>query len=115
MATLQSKTEYTLDETGKIASLTINGKPAKAGFMRGLTKAQNCGYWQLQHEGGYAQNPFSGVLLELTALELSIYNWTLNWYSRYERGIMTPPIQTYDDMKYLLLEINPTAYMELID
>ena len=32
--------EYTLDENGKIATLTIAGKPAKAGFMRGLRKAE---------------------------------------------------------------------------
>jgi hypothetical protein len=53
--------------------------------------------------------------VELNALQLSIYEWLLNWYQRYERGIMTPPIQTYDDVKYLFLEIDADAYYDLID
>ena len=44
--------------------------------------------------------------------------WTLHWYARYEKGgpeLAGAPIQTYDDTKYLLLELNPDAYMDLID
>jgi hypothetical protein len=107
--------EYTLDETGKIATLTIDGKPARAGLMRGLRKAQATDYWTLHANCGAGRNPFSGVIVELNALQLSIYEWLLNWYQRYERGIMTPPIQTYDDVKYLFLEIDADAYYDLID
>jgi hypothetical protein len=109
------KVEYTLDENGKIVTLTINGKPARAGFMRGLCKAQATDYWILYSNGGAGRNPFSEVVVELNALQLSIYGWLLNWYRRYERGIMTPPIQTYDDVKYLFLEIDSNAYYDLID
>jgi hypothetical protein len=70
--TLLNKVEYTLDETGKIATLTINGKPAKASFMRGLRKAQDCGYWKLERESGYGQNPFSGVTIELRPIECAL-------------------------------------------
>jgi hypothetical protein len=104
-----------LDETRRVIGVTVDGKRVKAGSMRGLTKAQNCGYWQLEDSPQDAQNPFSGVVVNLTAFEASVYNWCLNWYARYERGIVAPPIQTYDDMKYLLLELNPDAYMDLID
>ena len=30
--------EYTLDENGKIATLTIDGKPARAGLHAGVTQ-----------------------------------------------------------------------------
>ena len=91
--------EYTLDETGKIATLTLDGKPAKAGFMRGLRKAQTTSYWKIYQDGEIAQNPFSGVEVGLTPFQTTIYEWLLAWYRGYERGIMTPPIQTYDDVK----------------
>jgi hypothetical protein len=107
--------EYTLDETGKIATLTIDGKPAKAGFMRGLRKAQATDYWRFYQDPETVQNPFSGVEVGLTPFQTTIYKWLLKWYARYEQGIMTPPIQTYDDVKYLFLDIDADAYFDLID
>ena len=112
---MKKETAYTLDENGKIVTLTINGKPAKAGYMRGLRKAQATNYWHLHTEGGDGRNPWSGVAVTLDGLQLSIYEWLLRWYAGYERGIMTPPVQTYDDVKYLFLEIDSDAYMDLLD
>jgi hypothetical protein len=109
-------TPYTITlEDGKITSLLIKGKPAKGMYMRGLRKAQTAPYWELIDTPCMAQNPFSGVRVELNPLEASIYNFCRKWYTRYERGDFSIPVQTYDDMKYLLLEINTQAYYDLID
>jgi len=97
---------------GVIESLKVDGK---AKGMRDLNKAQSAPYWKLFDTNGWASNPFSGAEIELDALELSIYNFCLSWYARYERGIADLPIQVYDSMKYLLLAINPRAYMDLLD
>jgi hypothetical protein len=103
-------------ENEKIVALTINGKSAKASYMRGLKKAQETNFWRLYTEKAIAQNPWSGVTVELNALEASIYFWCMGWYARYQRGASTQcPIQTYDDMKYLFLALNSTAYMDLLD
>ena len=72
---MSKRVEYTLDESGKIVTVTIDGKSAKPAHMRGLKKAQSVTYWKLYDEGGIATNPFSGQEVELTAFELSIYNW----------------------------------------
>jgi hypothetical protein len=114
---MSKNVEYTLDENGKIATLTINGKPAKAGFMRGLRKAQTAPYWKLYTgtDTIFAENPFSGVNVPLTPFEASIYMFCTNWYHRYERGDMSLPIQTFDDVKYILLDINSDAYYDLLD
>lgn len=109
-------TSYTLDSEGKITELLINGKPAKPMYMRGLRKAQTANYFLLiASPSNVATNPFSGVSVELNGFEASIYNFLLNWYEGYIVGREKLPIQVYDDMKYLLLEINPDAYYDLID
>jgi len=103
-------------ENGKITGITIDGKKVKAGSMRGIRKAQEASYWKLYTEGGVRQNPYSGVKVELNALELTIYEFCLNWYNRYDSGWATEsPIQCVNDMKYLLLDLNPDAYFDLLD
>jgi len=63
-----------------------------------------------------ARNPFSGVEVPLNPLEATIYDFCLQWYSRYETGANTEcPISTYDNMRYYLLALNSNAYMELLD
>jgi len=103
--------EYVVKD-GVIALLKVGGKEKG---MRDLNKAQSAPYWELFQDSGIGRNPFSGVEVELDPLELSIYNFCLNWYARYERGMADLPIQVYDSMKYLLLAINPNAYMDLLD
>jgi hypothetical protein len=48
----------------------------------------------------------------------------MKWYMRFDFNVIVDKmnlkntetsLQTYDDMKYFLLEINPQAYMDLID
>ena len=102
------------DETGKITNIFVDGKPVKRGSMRGFRKAQEKSYFILYDEPCTAENPFSGVTVRLNGLEATIYDFCIKWYRRYERGLETT-IQVYDDMKYFLLEINPNAYMDLID
>ena len=107
--------KYILDK-GKIVSIEKDdGKPVKAGFMRGLRNAQKTSYWFLLN-AGTGMNWCSGVEVELNDIERSVFNWCYNWYARYESGRNPEtPIQTFDDMKYGLLELNPDAYMKLLD
>jgi len=100
---------------GKVDKILVNGKPVKAGFMRGFKKAQETSYFKLFDAPAIGRNPFSGVEVELNALEATIYHFCLEWYKRYEYGEMDVPIQTYDDMKYFLLELNSNAYFDLLD
>lgn len=102
-------------EGKKITDVLVNGKPVKRGSMRGLRKAQETPYWLEVGYATIARNPFSGVEVKLNPLEATIYNWCLNWYRRYEQGKMDVPIQTYDDMKYFLLDLNSNAYYDLLD
>jgi hypothetical protein len=102
-------------EGNKIVDVLFNGKPVKRGFMRGLRKAQETDYWLLYPQSMVAVNLVSGLEMELDAFEYSIFTWCMHWYARYSRGEMAVPIQTFDDMKYLLLEINREAYYNLID
>jgi hypothetical protein len=103
---------------GKITSITIGGKPAKPMYMRGLKKAQDTPYFRLHLVSGTFVNPFSGQEFILTPLEATIYDFCITWYQQYSLGgpaYAGAPIQTYDDMKYLLLEINSEVYYGLID
>jgi hypothetical protein len=116
--------EYIRDEAGKITDIKVNGKPVKRGSMRGFRKAQETKYFvEIKNDHAFT-NPFSGVTVMLNGLEATIYNWCMSWYSRYEYDSRKEksdlsraeaPVQTYDDMKYFLLEINAEAYMDLID
>ena len=109
---------YVKDENGKITDILVNGKPVKRGSIRGFRKAQNTSYFRLiQGEYPYF-NPSSYEVVNLNGLEGTIYGFCLNWMERYEKGFVKlaeTPIQTYDDMKYFLRELNPDAYMKLID
>jgi hypothetical protein len=110
---------YVKDENGKISNILVNGKPVKRGSMRGFRKAQETSYFQLMNQNYPFYNPFSYVVVDLNPLEWTIYAFCLEWYKRYSKTCDTKhtevPIQTYDDMKYFLLEINPQAYMDLLD
>lgn len=104
--------EMTLDKNGKIIALAVAGK---AIAMRDLNKAQNSDLWTLYTEPQVASNPFSGVEMELDPLEFSIFDFCIRWYRAAENGLTNLPIQTFDAMKYLLMNINANAYMELLD
>lgn len=115
---------YVKDETGKVTDILVNGKPVKRSSMRGFRKAQKTSYFNLYDDDCLAENPFSGVVVCLNGLEATIYEFCVKWYRRYEFDIRTDkanlkkaevPYQTYDDMKYFMLEINPQAYYDLID
>ena len=107
--------DYVLQD-GKIVSVTIDGKPVKAGFMRGLRKAQETPYWERIDTPVIATNPFSGVRVELNDFEATIYNFCIRWSRRAYNGLETnAPLQTFDDMKYFLLELNSNAYYSLLD
>lgn len=97
--------------------VSVNGKAVKPASKRGWKKAMQTSYFQL-FSGEYypTENPYSGVQVVLNGLEATIYAWCTEWYRRYSFNLFTQaPVQTYDDMKYFLLEINPDAYMDLID
>ncbi len=105
---------YLKDESGKVTNIIVNNRPVKRGSMRGFRKAQEKSYFKLFDHDCLATNPFSGSEVCLNGLEATIYNFCIKWYMNYECGNENS-IQVYDDMKYFLLEINPDAYMELID
>ena len=112
------KTYEIIRENGKITDIKVNGKPVKRSFLRGIRKAQNTSYWHEFSQSGIIRNPFSGVGVELNPLERTIANWCQQWYyTDYSRNYSNTqvPIQTYDDMKYFLLDLNSDAYMELLD
>lgn len=109
------KVELIRGASGKLETILVDGKKAKAGYVRGWRKAEQTGYFRLCREPEIAQNPFTGIKVQLTAIEATIYNFCLNWYERYSYGRMDVPIQTYDDMKYFLLELNSQAYYDLLD
>ena len=104
-------------EDGKIVHLTVNGKKRAT---RDLVKAQNASYWKLfpDKEGVRFTNPFTGVQVDLFGFEASICNFVLRWYKAFEKGgveFAQCPIQVYETMKYLLLDLNTEAYYDLID
>lgn len=110
------ETEFVRDETGKLTAIKIDGKAVKPGFVRGWRKAEKTSYWFEYKAPCHASNPFSGVTVKLNAIEATIYAFCSLWYARYSRGQNTEvPIQTYDDMKYFLLDINSQAYFDLLD
>jgi hypothetical protein len=105
-----------LSSSGKIQDVTHNGKPVKKSYIRGLRKAQETSYWKRFTTPEIGVNRFSGVEVNLDDFEATVYNFCMQWCTRYEQGINPEaPIQTFDDMKYLLLEINPNAYFDLLD
>ena len=80
-----------------------------------IEKAKSTSYWH-DMPAGIARNPFSGEAIELTAEENSLYTWTKGWYMRYCSDMPTQvPVSTYDNVRYYIAAINPTAYMTLLD
>ena len=60
-------------------------------------------------------NPFSGVSVPLNTFEAKLYDLTIKMIMAYESGDPNFKVGKYDRLKYLLLKINPQAYMDLID
>ena len=113
MKKLPNDVEYTIDpETGKFATLKIKGK--KKG-VRDINKAKATPYWKMYSGAGIGYNRFSGAPAELSAFERTIFEWCMGWCSRYERGDYSIPTQVYDNVKYILLALNPDAWMVLMD
>lgn len=106
--------KLTTNTEGKIETVEFNGKPLKGADMRGIKAAQKKPYWKLYSQPATVTNPFSGVSVELQPFELSVYKFCMNWYRNYSAGNETSP-QVYDDMRYLLNHLNPSAYMDLLD
>lgn len=91
----------------------------KKSYTNAYEKAKTTSYfYELpQSEEGYTRsNPFSGAEVELSALEATIYDFCQNWYSRYSYGMKTEvPVSTFDNMRYYLMALNPSAYYALLD
>lgn len=107
------------DETG--VPIEANGKKLMKSYQNAYRKAMNTSYFKKFENG-------SGLMVRgniLTSLESSIYKWVMDWQLRYEtaynRGIFPikkvteAPIQTFDNMRYLFMAINPGLYMDILD
>ena len=71
---------------------------------------------ELYSEGGEVTNPFSGQSFELTAEELSMYDFIMGANQLMEMGMYAP--KTIDDMRKGLdwfRKNNAKAYMVLLD
>ena len=105
--------------TGKVSQIKIDGKDVKKSYLNAFLKAQETRFFDAGilfcDERVPAQNPFSGATVELSPLEACIYQWCLDWYAQYERGKMPTPVSVYDNMRYLFMEMNVHAYMQLLD
>lgn len=100
----------------KVEAILVNGKPVKPMYMRGFKKAQETNYFKLFQNPAIGRNRFTGVEVVLNDLEATIFTFCMMWYTHYENGLETgAPVQTYDDMKYFLLELNSSAYFDLLD
>ena len=108
--------EFIRDEGRAIIDVIVDGKPIKKMYVRGIRKAQMTPYFKIVTSSNEYVNPFSGMSIVLTPLEGTIYEWCMSWYRRYENEMEThAPIQTFDDMKYFLLDLNSEAYYRLLD
>jgi len=113
MVAKKTGVEYSIDpETGKFNLLVVNGKSKG---VRDINKAKATPYWKMYSGAGIGYNRFSGAPAELSAFERTIFEWCMGWCSRYENGIDTVPVQTYDNVKYILCALNPTAWSILMD
>ena len=103
---------------GTLQSLKVNGKAVQKSKLNAFNKAvTKSGIFKMYPaENTYtASNPFSGAEVELSGFEYSVFAWCIAWYRGYERGQMAVPVQTYDNMRYLFLELNAEAYYSLLD
>lgn len=116
---------YTKDESGKIVSILVNGKPVKKSYLNAFKKAQMCSYWKPVNFSSIAVNPFSDVKIALNPLETAVYNFVKTWERLYHRAVNSDtfpiekvtetPVSTFDNMRYLFNVLNPGAYMDLLD
>jgi|WetSurMetagenome_2_1015567.scaffolds.fasta_scaffold68019_1 hypothetical protein len=100
---------------GRFANVKVNGKPVRKPIENLLNKAEDLRMPSVTEGNQMGVNPFSGVSVELNPLEFYVYDWCLWWYRLYNVGRNPCPVQTYDRMKYFLLDMNSTAYMDLLD
>jgi hypothetical protein len=103
---------------GTLESLKVNGKAVQKSFLNAYNKAVTKSgiFKSFPVENNYsASNPFSGAEVELNGFEYSIFRFCINWYAGYQRGNMAVPVQTYDNMRYLFLSLNSSAYYDLLD
>lgn len=107
------------NEAGReiIVNVLVGGKPVKKSYMNALTKAQKTSWWKLFSGEGTmtAQNPFSGEEVDVTPFEYSIVRWSYEWQRRYSNGDEYDTVQMSDNMRYLFLHLNSTAYLKLLD
>jgi hypothetical protein len=104
------------NEEDIIVQINIDKKPVKPMYMRGIRKAQTTTYWREITKTSIGTNSLTGAEVELNPLEATIYLFCMQWYNRYENQRNPEvPVQTFDDMKYFLLEINSNAYYALLD
>lgn len=63
---------------------------------------------------GVLVNPFSGVNVHLSAEAKALVSWVLDTYNAGLVGTLVT-VRDWDRMKYLVCEIWPNAYFDLID
>ena len=110
--------EFATLPDGTLESLKVNGKPVQKSFLnaynKAVTKSGIFNFFPVENNYS-ASNPFSGVEVELNGFEYSIFRFCTQWYFGYQNGKMAVPVQTYDNMRYLFLELNSSAYYDLLD
>lgn len=105
-------------ENGKVTGILIDGKPVKKSFLNAFLKAQETSYFTLSKESYVIQNPFSRQTMQVNPLEHTIYTWCKKWERIYNvQGVKAAgaSIQTFDNMRYFALELNPTLYSDFLD
>ncbi len=71
---------------------------------------------ELYHEGGEVTNPFSGESYELTAEELSIYDFIVGCQLMFEKQQFTQKlVNEFQAAISWFRKVNPKAYMVLLD
>lgn len=107
--------DYELNSDGMVVAVLVAGKAIMRSKLNALLKAQATPFWHLRTTNAIRQNPFSGVKVELTPFEASVYDWCIEWYRRYNAGQMPTPVSVFDNMRYLFMELNTNAYYDLLD
>lgn len=85
------------------------------------TKKQVLPKWfkgEVYTEGGSVKNPFSGVEVQLTATELSMYDFIIGANEMIQRvGFLTPKsvVRDFNRGRMWFAKNNSSAYLKLID